>query len=59
MHTYDARRSPAAVSLAVTEPQAALLELALLRDQWDELEQIHAKAASYVNTLESMRLVQV
>ena len=56
---YDARRSPAAVSLAVTEPQKALLELALLRDQWDELEQIHAKAASYVNTLESMLLVQV
>ena len=49
----------AAVSLAVTDPQAALLELALLRDQWEELEQIHAKAASYVNTLESMLLVQV
>lgn len=55
-HAEFTARALAAVSLAATDPQAALLELALLRDQWDELAQIHARAASYLETLNTMLL---
>ena len=52
-------RALAAVSLAVTAPSAAMVELALLREQWEELEQVHARAASYLDTLNTMLLSDV
>lgn len=55
-HAEFTARALAAVSLAATDQPAALLELALLRDQWDELAQIHARAASYLETLNTMLL---
>jgi len=36
-----------------------MVELALLREQWEELEQIHARAQSYLSTLDTMLLAPV
>lgn len=36
-----------------------MVELALLREQWEELEQVHARAASYLQTLNTMLLTEV
>lgn len=52
-------QAAATPSQAVTDPNAAMVELALLREQWEELEQIHARAGSYLNTLDSMLLAPV
>ena len=45
--------------LAVTGSPAAMVELALLREQWEGLEQIHARAQSYLSTLDTMLLAPV
>jgi predicted DNA-binding WGR domain protein len=51
-------RALGAVTLAVTDPTAAMVELALLREQWEELEQVHERAASYLDTLNTMLLAE-
>lgn len=47
-------RALKAISLAVTDPQKGAVEYALLNAQWPELEQLHAKAQSYLKTLDSL-----
>lgn len=55
-HGEFTARALAAVTLAVTDPNAAMVELALLREQWEELQEIHERAESYLQTLNSMLL---
>ncbi len=55
-HGEFSTRALAAVALAASEPQKAMLELALLREEFAELERIHGRAASYLKTLENMVL---
>ena len=47
-------RALAAISLSVTDRDRAAVELSLLNARWEELEQIHGKAKSYMNTLHQM-----
>lgn len=47
-------RALKAISLSVTDRQKATVELTVLNDQWEELEEVHTKAASYMNTLTQM-----
>lgn len=47
-------RALRAISLSVTDKSRAVVELTLLNDQWEELERVHGKAASYMNTLQQM-----
>lgn len=47
-------RALAAISLAVTDPRKGATEYAILNAAWPELEQIHAKAQSYLKTLDSL-----
>lgn len=49
-------RALQAITLAVTDPQMGAIEYALLNAQWPELEQVHAKAQSYLKTLDSLVL---
>ena len=53
-HAAFAARALAAISLAVTDPQAAAVEFALLNDGGRVLETQHAKAASYLKTLDQL-----
>lgn len=55
-HEVFTQRALDAVILAATDSQAAMVELALLREQWAELERVHEKAASYLRTLDTMLL---
>lgn len=47
-------RALAAISLSVTDRSRAAVELSHLNEQWSELEQVHSKAKSYMNTLHQM-----
>lgn len=58
-HAAFTARALEAVNLAVTDPAKAMVELAVLREQFTELEKIHRKAASYLSTLDRMLLTAV
>lgn len=53
-HAVFAARALTAITLAVTDPQKAVEEFAILNDSWKDLEIQHAKAASYLKTLDQL-----
>lgn len=54
VHSEFTARALAAITLAVTDPTQGAVEFALLNAAWPELEQVHAKARSYLSTLDSL-----
>lgn len=54
LHGQFTERALRAISLAVTDPIAGAVEFGLLNAAWPELEQAHAKARSYLSTLDSL-----
>lgn len=56
LHEAFSTRALAAITVAAGDPNKALVELAVLNEQWRELEQAHAKAASYLATLNRLVL---
>lgn len=53
-HAAFTARALAAISLAITDPQAAHVEFGILNDAWRALEAQHGKAASYLKTLDQL-----
>lgn len=54
VHAEFTARALKAITLAVTDPEKGAVEFALLNAAWPELEAEHAKAQSYLNTLDSL-----